>query len=328
MAKRLLLLLALAGCRTPPPTFVPVPKPPEMPLAPLPEPVTAVIAPQTVTPVVASAAKPVVAPLLAALAAEDTPAVAALLADDVSVTLANGDACVGAQACGQAIARALVGTKLQVLRRLQPSAEVAVVQGLVEIAQRRVPFALVLRLADGRVAQARVYGATAPWRFTLDAPKTPLPPATSEPVDVVTAPPRFDAGPLAAAFDPATLARDATAAGLVAEQLTYHDTTSQRETTTAQANQAAIRAFAQAFAVESSALIGQHAAGDWLVLEREVVLQQRAPVVPVPPSAEALHVRTLEFLLVQNRTITEVWGYCDPVAFAPAVEQPAIPALH
>ncbi len=324
-----LMLLALAvACRTPPPRFEPVPKPPEMPLAPLPEPVSPVAAPQPATPTAVLPEPPVVEPLFVALAAHDSPTVASLLAPEVTVTLANGDTCAGAQACADAIAGALADTKLQRLRQLHVGPGVEIVQGLAEVAQRRVPFAAVFELRAGRIAAVRVYGTTAPWRFVLDAPKIPLAPATSEPIDVVTAVPTFDVARLAAAFDPALLARDATAAGLVAENLAYRDTTAGAETLTAVANQAAIRAFQQAFAVQDNQLIGQYAAGDWLVLERDVTVRQRTPVVPVPLNEEVLRVRSLEFLLVQQGKIAEVWGYSDPVALLPAVEQLPIPPLH
>lgn len=330
MRLKLLMLLALlvTACRAPPPVL-PVQKPQSVTLAvPLPEPPTPVQEVAQVTPTVAEPPSQVVDALLVALAAEDTPAVAGLLADDVAVTLANGVACAGAQPCAQAMTLALAASKLQILRRLHPTPTIDVLQGLAQVADRRVPFVAVLVTAHDRVAEVRLYGNSLPWRYVLDAPKSPLGPPTDEPVEQVTAPPAFETGRFAAAFDPAVLAKDATASGLVADDLQYHDTTAGTETTTAVANQAAVRAFQQAFDVEDSHLIAQHAAGEWLVLEREVKLRQRAPVVPVPPSEEPLRVRTVEFLLIQQGKVVTVWGYSDPVAFLPAVEQAPIPALH
>ncbi len=329
MRKELLVVFALlvTACRQPPP--VPVEKlQPIVHAVPLPQPVTPVAVAAPVTPTQVEAPSPVVDLLLAALAAEDTPTLAGLLAADVTVTLSNGDMCTGAQSCALAATQVLTATKLQILRRVHPSPTVDVVQGLAQVADRRVPFVAVLVTLHDRVAQVRLYGNSMPWRYLLDPPKTPLGPPTAEPVDDVRVPAAFDVPRFVAAFDPAVLAKDATAAGLVAEDLLYHDTTAGTETTTAVANQAAIRAFAQAFDVQDTQLLGQHAAGQWLVLERDVTLRQRAPVVPVPPSDELLHLRTLEFLLIQQGKIAVVWGYADPVSFLPAVEQPPIPALH
>ncbi len=326
MANRLLMLFLLAtvACRTPPPA------PPQAPpvVAPVPAPVLPVVEPLAQTPTTAEAPAHVDEALLVALAAHDTPTLATLLADDVSITLANGDACSGTQACAQAIAGALVETKWRILRRLQPAPTVAILQGLVEFGPRRIPFAAVAVMAGGRIVQVRVYASTLPWRYALEAPKVPLPAMATEAVENIAEPATFAAPPLAAAFDPALLAMDATAAGQVALDVTYRDTTAGTETKTALANQAAIRAFQQVFAIVDSQAIGQFAAGDWLVLEREVTLRQRAPVVPLPPIDELLRIRTLEILRVEHGKIAQVWGYSDPLAFLPAIEQPPIPNLH
>ncbi len=320
----MLFLVAAVACRTPPPP------PPQVPpvVAPLPPPVLPVVEPLAQTPTTAEAPSRVDEALLVALAAHDTPTLATLLADDVSVTLANGEACTGTQACAQAIAGALAETKWRIVRRLQPAPNVAILQGLVELGPRRIPFAAVAVMAGGRIVQVRAYANTLPWRYALDAPKAQLPVAATEPVDNVAEPATFAAPTLAAAFDPALLATDATAAGQVALDMTYRDATAGTETKTALANQAAIRAFQDVFEVVATQAIGQFAAGDWLVLEREVTLRQRAPVVPLPPIDELLHVRTLEVLRVEHGKITQVWGYSDPLAFLPAVEQPPIPNLH
>ena len=323
----LLMLVACLGCRTPPPSFVPVPKPPEMPEAPLPEPITPVLTPQSVTPAVAEVPSPV-EPLLVALAAQNTATMAQYLADDVSMTLAAGDACVGAPVCLEALGKALVGTDVQVLKRIAAQPDVDVVLGLVLVAQQRVPFAMMLLSQNGRVVTIRVYGNTAPWRFVPAPPKTPALPLTHEPVELVRGVPAFAAEAFAQTFDPVSLAKDATGGGQIAEQLLYHDTAGGTETHTALANQAGIRAFQVVFEVHESHLVGAYAAGEWLVVERDAALVQRAPVVPVPPTNEFLRARTLEVLWVQGKQIVQAWGYADPVAFLPAVEQPAIPAIR
>lgn len=327
MRKNLLLLIvAVAACKNPPPVPPPSPTTFAPPVMALPEPVSPIAAPAAATPTAAPAST---APdkLLLALADHATPTVAALLADDVSVTLATGETCVGREPCLRALA-GLGETKLQLLRRLQPAPDLAVLQGLAEVAGRRVPFAAVVVTRGAVVQGIRVYAATQAWRFVLDPPSAPLPPATAEAVEEVDGPPAFDVQQFATACDPVLLAQDATAAGRIATELSYRDTTAGTETMTAAANQAAIRAFQAAFAVENAELLAAHGAGDWLVVERVTSLRQRAPVVPVAPREELLHARTLEFALVQQGQIVQVWGYADPVAFAAAVEQPAIPPIH
>ena len=344
LGKHVIFLALLAtACRTPPPVVAPAPLPAAPSIAP-------VVAPaQPPSPATASTAAPLeqeprnIDEFLAFLAEDDTSAAASWLADDATVTLANGDACSGALACRQALVQAMERLRpgeapsLVIVREIAVSADLTLLQGLVDVQGReggavsRVPFAAVLVMPpDGQATQARVYANSAPWRYLEPAPKTPqppLPPLTLPTRDDVAGPAHFDPAQFASALDPALLANDATASGLLADNVVYHDLTSGAETTTALANQAAIRAFQAAFAVLESRVIAQHAAGDWLVIERETTLQQRAPVVPVPPTEEPLHVRTIEFAQIDNHKIIEIWGYSDPVAFLPAIAVAPIPVL-
>lgn len=320
-----LSLLGLSACRPTPPPVAPAQPTVAPVVAVVPEAPTAVVAPEPPTPV---AAPSPLEPLITALATGATPTMAALLGEDVTLTLATGEACVGKPACEKALAQALSDAKVQVLRRLRTGANTDVLVGLVLVANRRVPFAAAVTSADGHIVQVRLYGDTSAWRFVLPPPKTPAPPLTDEPIDAVTVPPTFNIAEMAGAFDPDTLAKDATGGDHIAAAFVYRDTASGAETNTALANQAAIRAFRAAFDVQESEVLARHGAGDWLVIERAVTLQQRAPVVPVPPTLELMRAATLEVLLIQDQKIVQAWGYTDPVAFLPAVEQSPIPPLH
>ncbi len=323
-----LLLVLTAACRAPAPSIADNPDvgpgSPPVPAVAVPVPATEAQLPAAVT----SAEASVVEPLLVALAKDDTTTLVSHLADDVSVTLANDDACTGRAACAVALGKALEGVKVQVIRHLHVSARTDVIIGLALVASRRVPVAAVLVSAGGKIQTVRVYGDTTAWRYILPPPKTPPAPLAHEPVDSVASPSTADGAALAAAFDPQALAKDALGHGRVAPALIYHDLARATETHGALENQAAIRAFLAAFDVKESQLLAHHAAGDWLVLEREVTVVQRAPVVPVPPTEDLLRLRTLEVLLLAEGKISEVWGYSDPVALVPAVEQLPIPPIH
>ena len=337
LAAALAAAAGLAACTVPPPPV------PALPAAPAPAavaspPVPAAPAASEPTPVGPGSspnspapAPPVpdpVADLITALAQQATATVAAALSADVTVALAGGETCTGRTTCAAALTEVLAGATVHLVRRLVSAPGTEVLQGFVVVEGRRVPFAAIVRLLpSAEVAELRVYGNSLAWRYWLPPPPDPAPPPQQRPERIDTAP-TFAPAPFVAAFEPVRLAADATAGGLVAAGLQYHDTASGRETATAGGNRLEMTAFLQAFRLVSTHLVAEHAAGTWLVLERELQLEQRLPLVPLPPVREVLALRTLEILLIQNGQIVQVWGYSDPQLFWPVVAVAPILPLH
>lgn len=291
--------------------------------------------PQPPTPVQAAPPQPVdrLTPLLLALADHATPTIAQLLAEEVTLQTATGEACHQPQTCAQVLTLALAGAQVGVLRRMQVGERHEVVQGEVLIQEQLVPFSAVLERAEtGQVAEIRLYASTLAWHYVLHNPH-PVLELPTRPTETLNEPSSLGLQAYVDALTPQKLAEDPTAAGLIAADLRYHDAADGRFTVGAEANSQAIQTFLQHFTVtqvESRPPVARlNAAGDtWLVVERELTVQQQAPVVPLPPTREDLHLRTLEWVRVHEGKVAEIWGYSDPLALLQAVDLPRTPTLH
>ena len=265
--------------------------------------------------------------LLVALANHATAEAAALLAPEVTLTTATDDACHQAGPCAEVLALVTHETLLQVDRVIQAGTTL-VVQASVRVHGQAVGAVLLVETDKGLVTTVRHVGSTLPWRFLPRTPPAPLPEPTPPATDVVRGPADPAAQTRAAALAPVDLAEDPTAHGLVEPDVRWHDMATGKTTVGAEDNRQALRAFLQHFTVVQADVVRVLSAGTWLVVERTLTLELRAPVVPVPPTSEPLRVRMVDVVRLADGKVAEVWAYSDPFAFLPAVELPTIPTLH